>query len=493
MNRIRVDNVEEAVRVADGLKRSGKKYWFRGQRKDWPVQSSFVRLEPDSREDALEKLARFEHWLKRTPGLEELAGNADATIAVAQHYGIPTNFVDFTTRPEIAAYFASEGAAPTSSDDLVCIVCLDIDDLRKFWEGFGGSNRPPEFLTLAVPDLWRLEAQRGHFLFCPYANFEHIYDFDRILFPNTQTFKGVGPADVYPKRKSHLEILLDQFFMNEQMLEFERSHKLEGTQIFFESPKDGCDPEVFPNGIPEHPSWMDDALDSWITLRPEKLDEAQSSVNFRIRLPHGAELSSLANGVTHHVERDLFSLSGIRSKMVGWELDLNEYPGLPDDLSSRVSSKLERLWDGLRRSPHSDHDISIGIGLCVALAIALRGDFRNPDSRHWSGAAEACLRDPVQIEFGAEDGSYSRAYVSGSSLARALRTDLLDHASDKWRDQLKGNVRGILQAAFNLRKTFDLQKLTPLFAQEIAPYQVLARGTSAVFYSPARLSSLGLP
>jgi hypothetical protein len=63
---------------------------------------------------------------------------------------------------------------------------------------------------MTVPDLWRLEAQHGCFLFCPYDNVERLYDFDRIFFPNTHPLRGVRREDVYPERKSHLEVLLDQ-------------------------------------------------------------------------------------------------------------------------------------------------------------------------------------------------------------------------------------------------------------------------------------------
>src|SRR5713226_7760249 len=110
MNRIKVDSVEEAVRAAKQLKRPGRSFWFRGQAKDWPLRSSFVRVKPEDRQLALEKLARYEGWVKHTPGLENLAANINAGIAVAQHYGLPTNFVDFTTQPEIAGFFASEKA-----------------------------------------------------------------------------------------------------------------------------------------------------------------------------------------------------------------------------------------------------------------------------------------------------------------------------------------------------------------------------------------------
>lgn len=51
----------------------------------------------------------FLHWVRTTNGLQALASNLDMTIAVAQHYGIATHFIDFTTEPYVAGYFASEG------------------------------------------------------------------------------------------------------------------------------------------------------------------------------------------------------------------------------------------------------------------------------------------------------------------------------------------------------------------------------------------------
>jgi hypothetical protein len=110
MSRIRVNSVEEAVYHANQLKASGGRSWFRGQGKDWPVQSTFQRVPTAQHDSTLRKLARFEGWVKSTPGLEKLAADPGATIAVAQRYGLLTNFVDFTMSPEIAAYFATERA-----------------------------------------------------------------------------------------------------------------------------------------------------------------------------------------------------------------------------------------------------------------------------------------------------------------------------------------------------------------------------------------------
>ncbi len=493
MHRITVDSVEDAVRAAEQLQRSGRPYWFRGQAKDWPLRSSLVRVTAENRDLVLEKIARYEGWVKHTPGLENLAANTDAAIAVAQHYGLPTNFVEFTTLPEIAGFFASEKASSETTPDLACIICLDVEDFKEFWQPLAERYRPPEFLELTVPDLWRLEAQHGRFLFCPYDNVERLYDFDRILFHNTHPLGSVAREDVYPERKSHLEILLDQYFMNERMIDAERAWRPEGVkQIVIEAPTSGCDPDVFPKGLPEHPSWAAGALRQWLELRAELFNNARTAVNFRILVPDPRDKPRLVTEISGQLLHDLFKLVGIRSKLVGWQVQVKADYRLPRDFESQLALRLARLWDGLRRLPYNDTDISLGLGLCVALAAALGGDFRNPDARHWERAAADCLEEPVELEFGAEDGSYSRGYASAAGLTGAIRPDILSYMAGPWRNQLAGNVRGILQTAWTPKKTFDHELLTPLFAREIAPYQVLARDT-AIFYSPARLVSLGLP
>jgi len=493
VSRIKVESVEEAVRVAEQLKCSDRSYWFRGQTKDWPVRSTLARVASEDRNRMLEKLARYEGWVRSTRGLEDLASNVDAAIAVAQHYGIPTNFVDFTTEPKIAAFFASEHAGPDTASDLACIVYLDIQDLKEFWQPLAGRYPPPEFLRMEVPDLWRLEAQHGCFLFCPYDEIERIYDFDRILFPNAHVFRHIRREDVYPDRKSHLEILLDQYFMNERMIEGERDWNPEGvTRVLIDGPKEGCDPDVFPNGLPEHASWSDAALRPWLDLRGERFDNAHTAIDFRLHVQYPRNATHVARAVADQLLRDLLTLPGIRSKLVGWGVEVMTNHGLPQDFACRLAPKLARLWDGLRRLPYNDEDLCAGLGMCVAFAIALRGDFRNPDSRHWERAAEECLVNPIELEFGTTDGSYSRGYASAANLAAAFRPDILSHVSDRWQDQMATNPRWILQSAWNPKKSFDFQALTLLFARELAPYQVLARD-SAVFYSPARLDTLGLP
>jgi hypothetical protein len=123
-------------RAAEELASTGRRYIFRGQSKDWPVSSRFTRLDKSEKPLAKKQVERFEGWVGMTPGFEKLASDVDQLLAVAQHYGIPTTFVDFTTEPRIAGYFASEKVSPDTSSDLACIVCLDVDDLLDFWKSW---------------------------------------------------------------------------------------------------------------------------------------------------------------------------------------------------------------------------------------------------------------------------------------------------------------------------------------------------------------------
>jgi len=486
-----VNSVEEAIDHANQLKASGRRYWFRGQGKDWPVQSTFMRVPTEQRESTMQKLARFEGWIRNTPGLEKLAADTDATIAVAQHYGLPTNLVDFTTSPEIAAYFATERADASPPGEMACLICLDLEDMLDFWKFLQGKYPPLEFLEPEVPDLWRLEAQRGCFLFCPYDHIERLYDFDRIYFPKTHRYPLIRPEEVYPTRKSHLEILLDQYFMNEWLIENSWEPPDNTVRIVMEVPKGGFDPEVFPNGIPRHSSWSEDLLRGWIAPPGEQLGIARTAVNFHIDVPHPERPERTVQRVADQLLRDLIPFIGIRKKLVNWTIE-SRGAALPPEVIGNLPPRLARLWDGLRGLPHRDEDLCEGIAMCVALGIALGGDFESSEASRWNNAVAQCLRDPREVEFGAPDGSYSRGFASSSNIAAAVRPDIAAFAAPQWKEMVTSNLVLVLQTAWTPSYTFDFSGLASLFAREIAPYQVLARET-AVFYSPARLDKFGLP
>jgi hypothetical protein len=91
------------------------------------------------------------------------------------------------------------------------------------------------------------------------------------------------------------------------------------------------------------------------------------------------------------------------------------------------------------------------------------------------------------------DGSYSRGYVSASSLLTCVRADITEYLRSEFRDEVLGNITGMLQAIQAPDRLFEFECLAQLFARRLVPGQVLTRMGSAIFFSPARIISLGLP
>lgn len=485
----KVNNAEEAVELVQRLKQNGDYDWFRGQIMNWPLKSSFLRIEQEKRADVLEKLRRFAAWVKHTPGLESIAANRDSIVAVAQHYGLPTNFIDFTTSPEIAGFFSSYGEQ-TEEEQESCILCLNTEDLIAFWKNLPPEYPPPELITIDVQNLWRLQAQHGTFLYCPYENFEHFYDLDRIFFP----FKPSPVFDkdkIFPNRKSHLEILLDQYFMNEQLIEGTKNlpksiKKL--TMPFFPS-GEKYDPEVFIGGNPPPrlDSWNPINLQSWISAKHESFFDVTTEIVWEIVLALNKDINSIRKGTSNYIKSLLESNSVARNQLIKWSIISPE-----NHTYIELSTAIQRLWDGLRILPHKDEDIAEGISNCIALQ--LLGLPERTAQIDWEKPTSACFGETVWIELGSKDGSYSRAYVSKTKLLSAVRQDIEKYLVPRWKQELTGNIIGLLQVIWAPDKLFEFERLAKLFAQEIAPVQVLMRSSeSAIFFSPARLDSFGLP
>jgi hypothetical protein len=483
---IKTQTAVEALEIAERLRRQGEYDWFRGQRRNWPLKSSFVRLEEKERNEALEKQGRFEQWVNSTRGLEDLAHHPDMVIAVAQHYGLPTSFIDFTTEPKIAAFFATDGRNKSGSTEGV-IMCLNTQDLLEFWENMPERYDAPECLRLSVENLWRLEAQNGVFLFCPYGDFEEIYDLDRIVFPHTGELPTVSHEMIYPSRKSELEILLDQFFMNEQLITGTRNAMANLTNLrvlTLEPPGVFGDSDLLRESPPPLlDSWKDVVLKPWIAPDAETFHDSYTQFAMEIDDDRATTAAQLGDVTREKVTGLLSGTPSIRAKSLRFTLKSDERLSLPF---------LERLWDGLRRLPFTDDEIAAGMGNAMVLSDSRR---RNPDRKglDWDAEAEVCFGDVISVEFGPDDGSYARAFVNRQQLLSAVRVDIADYLNVAYKAQVLGNITGLLQAVFVPNRLFEYRKLAHLFATQLAPIQVLTRDDYAIYYSPARLTKFGLP
>ncbi|MDD2449863.1 MAG: FRG domain-containing protein [Sulfurimonas sp.] len=202
-----VDNIDDALEVAMKFKENDEYDWFRGQSGLWPLISTFNRLSVDEQKTMLKKISLLQHWANETLNLQ----NEDKIIAIAQHYGIPTNFIDFSTDPKTAAFFASNTSDNNSEpNEYSCIICINtqvVSNIIEISKNTTFKNRPhPELLSINVDNLWHLDAQKGKFLYLPMVGFELSLPFKRIIFKRSKQngSKFVG-TDYIPERRSSLE------------------------------------------------------------------------------------------------------------------------------------------------------------------------------------------------------------------------------------------------------------------------------------------------
>ena len=204
-----VATVEEAIELAQRLKAKGRYDWFRGQVQDWPPYSSSYRAQygDDAAKWERVKLRQrlFAMWVAQVPELRYLLEpeHVHDFCAVIQHYGIPTHYIDFTTDPAVAGFFAADTQLPPSGE-CSCIYCLNTESLKQYWDALKDTDMfgdgAIELATIDVRNLWRLQAQRGAFVFANF-NWDIFCPLDRIIFPYTRYPAYPTREQVYPRDK----------------------------------------------------------------------------------------------------------------------------------------------------------------------------------------------------------------------------------------------------------------------------------------------------
>jgi FRG domain len=473
-------DVNEALEMAERWKNDGKYDLFRGQTDcKWLVQSSLTRY--SDYQEAHDKSGRFEAWVKSTPGLESLAQDVDQVIAIGQHYGLPTHFVDFTYTPKVAAFFAIDGV-DSDAEYEGCIICLNTPNFFEFWENYSKSVEVellPELIRVSVPNLWRIEAQKGVFLFNPYDHIERIYDFDRIVFPQNKTPIYFKRQELYPDQESQLELLLRQFFMHENMLK-NHSTFLEGLKGTYVCNVDGELPNAsaLVREIDILPSWEGVNLKQWIEVRSEKYDGYTQPINIQLpdeNLPTQSFVSEITQKIIKQMERQ----RRLRQSMIDWKL-------IPDNsLSPDLAPCLRTLWNGIRLLPFSDELVAESLANMILMSrwLSSFGISKRDFESHFGNAHE--------IEMASSDGSYSRSLVSDAAVVSSIRKDILSFIKLEKEEEISPTI--LYQIINDPKRVFEYDKLCDWFVAQVVPYQVLTRQKSAVFFSPARLSVIGRP
>ncbi len=500
-------NVNEAVRVAKKLRQEGSYDLFRGQIRNFPVQPGLFRVGVD-RIDSINRLNQFADWVHQIPELQSLHSDKDAILAVAQHYGIRTTLLDFTASPEMAGFFATDGEPPPVKNEefsLSCIICANRLRLEESWSDINARARQQlgndlvRVIEIDVKNLWRLQAQKGLFIDVRVEpNLLEMFSFFfRILFPFNEPLKNIRRTSVYPENKSHLEILLEQYFYRENFTAaLLRLNELLGPPIYApKKPFRGKEAAFINNTLPpSHHSWNSKMLGGWKVEPHESFNTAVSSKSIRLRFRAEEDPAILASRIRKQILRAIERSTDLREYSIKWEVidvrgevfrvDDEATNLLEDDTLPKIaaSNLVSLIWDGMRRLPFSDEQIASGIGNYLALA-------------KYDHAAKQLYGRTCGIELSSA-GARTRAFASEQGIIRCIRDDMFEFITLDQRETIQESRFGIayefMAILIDPSRLFEFTNLVDLFAKEIIPSQVLIRlEGDMILFSPAQLDILG--
>jgi len=485
-------NVEEAVMMATKFQDEGKYDWFRGQAKDWIPHSSLYRLRGN--EELISKAKSdfniFINWLNNKEELKYLLKpeNRHQLEAILQHYGFPTDYIDFTTEPSIAGFFACDTNSPPT-DGKSCIYCLDTEDLMSFWEDIkdfdSRKGAQIDKVIVDVSNLWRLQAQYGVFLFVNY-NWEIDYPLDKIVFPYIDYPSYPTKEIIYPDHKSPLEILLDEFFDKQRSIHFFSKwaplfHTVHDLTPFPE----GYNIKAF-NNVSELKflqSWDEKERINWKKYKIEEYHKTAGSSQ-KLSLKGRTSENDIKNLITYGVQQMLRSNKFLRTKAIEWILE-----GVDSNLDAKkICNLLTKIWSGMRLLPFSDEEISIACGNLIYLHLKkvnlLERNLQIEVFKELFGEGSI-------VGFSIKEGNGAVGFASKKNLLDALGYDFSDLLIDK----LKGysnEPKELFKFIYNPKLMFDFDKFKKIFAQEIIPTQISIYD-SYVIYNPFEIIIFGNP
>ncbi len=519
-----VKNVNEAVDLATTYKKQGRYVFFRGQvNASWKVVSSLARRQhSEMDDDYYKRIMRFFEFCKMTPELSHLMNSehADETFSIMQHYGIPTHYIDFTRDPGIAAFFATDGEniAQGQYSSIICLKQEVIDSINLiFREKYKVKNPdiPDKFLLeIDVTHLWRLQAQKGVFLFMPDPNFEETYALDRIVFPYSGPVQSPSRDDIYPLRRSPLEILLDHYFDNERKLIrgkqvkewFSELQKKNPDSTFYLESKDTLSSmkDNLKNEAKSCSSWMNPNIKKWHQSENTNWGELQTNIKFEISSEIFDQLPLIAKTqMKNQFLEQLQSERIPRNQLIGFEFSGNKSV-VSDETANYLFKCLRKIWDGMRYLPFTDEEISSVLSSLTLIFInahqfGIDAFVINPAQvKELYGSL--LTEDYFQIELaGVTRGASSRALISRISIAHAFRQDLFNIVLDKHRKSVQfryENAELILKLIPDPKWLYEFDQLRKLFVEEIIPTQVFLRSNrddNPLFFSPVHVSVIGRP
>lgn len=471
---VRVGSIEEAIDLCLKLKDEEVFDLFRGQRdSSWEVVSTAERLSSEKEKEKMQtELAWFFGYIEETQELAHLKDEQGAPMAIAQHYGLATPFIDFTSNPITAAFFSSDGL---TEEDLpldgviFCLKSEDVENQRETIESVLDRERvSPQIIKLTVGNLWRLEAQEGCFLWVPLGagGVSGFYRLHKVCFPHKLPQSSAIPQarDIYPDNQSPLEILLSEFFMQRRLHYGSSNHKLfmdkELSEAFhIELPRETAD---WTDSLPEAKDWND--RESWKFSKIESYNDASPFFLINPQTTSLEEFAScLMDAFTNAFIKENRS-SGIRISTDGI---------LSTSAQANLSRSLIRQWNGMRNLPYTDEEICLS--LHTTIKVYLHYEYGDRDETFYLSPDE----EKTHVEIGKKDsgsGAYSRAIISVASLASCFTDQYLEALRDNTGFLPLEIARLSHRYQCSVKKRYSFNSLRKLMVEELIPSQMFARG-----------------
>lgn len=440
-------------------------------------------------------MQQFCDWLGGVPELRHLLEeeHVHAFFAILQHYGVPTHYVDFTVNPKVAGFFAGVGPDAEPGQD-GCIIAIDPDDWVRRLRAVGEvrkwpANTWPEKIVVSVPNLWRLEAQSGYFVYLPVEKAEAYEPVDRIVFPHDGSGFELSEEEIYPSRKSPLEERLDEFFTEELMISSQKSLRKmvrawsaagKGDWVDFERPESS---RWLRPGAGAHDSWRF-IPQGWLAYVHEKYRDTRDGTAAQIAVAPNEHLRQREE-LRAIVRRFLDENQGARQKAIEWKI-LPTTSNTPSGWVDFVERATRRTWDGVRRLPYTDDQVAESVAMTVVLACADVSETPCFTAQDFSKLLGPVLR----MELANARDVTARGVMAETTYECALRPDLNDVIVPELLHRPRQQLRQVLAPAH----LFQFNLLVEAFASELIPTQVLMQSHDlAVFFSPARTPVIGAP
>lgn len=457
-------DLTSALELASTFYKNGTYKYFRGQADArWEVTSTFSRLDEAGRKRAVNEFSKFYGFAKSSPELLPYLQTDDALIATAQHHGLAaTTFIDFSTSPEVAGWFASDGAEIGTMGAIFMVDEAAEDTFRHF-------SKPGQlirFLTLDVPNLWRLQAQQGLFLETQ-VDIVQIWPLDRIVFPHGASPSPIERRHIYPDRKSALELAIDQYQLQRTRKEtFDTFMQgIDTSKIAFIEVSD--DDDDVPEFSPQVPSdWSSGPDERWQDIDPDSPPP-----------PMTVEQLSASS----HALRDLITERRRCTDLLR----------LSDPGSETLQLHLDHLWAGCRPHPYRADQLARAIAGLVSTHKVLKGRSLSSGQDLRAAAAEL-YETPVEIAMSAAGENATRAFVDARRLWSALKPEARERLGLE-SEPSPTRLQAQLQRDFRRPwRNFDEQQLIDLFADQIIPWQLVS-GRNPVAFSAFHMLTIGRP